>query len=325
MNRREFIAGLGSTATWPMVARAQQRAMPLIGFLHDASPEPFASRVAGFRKGLSEAGFVEGRNLAIEYRWAQNDASRLAEMAADLVRQQVSAIAALSALTALAAKAVTTTIPIVFSTSEDPVQTGLVSSLNRPGGNITGINSMGAELGARRLGLLHELLPTAARFALLVDPTVRPRTETVITLQPPAATVGTQIDAFYASTRNELNAAFASFVQKRVDAVLVSPDVLFADRRVQIITLATHYRIPVVYYSREFTDAGGLMSYGPNLADLWRQTAIYVGRVLKGEKPADLPIMRASKFEFVINRQAADLLGLDIPPTLLAIADEVIE
>jgi len=325
MRRREFIAVVGGAAAWPLAARAQQRPVPLIGFLHDGSPEPFANRVAGFRKGLAEAGFAEGRNVAIEYRWAHNDSNRLQALATDLVNRQVAVIATLSAITALAAKAVTATIPIVFATSEEPVQAGLVPSLNRPGGNITGVNSMASELGGRRLGLLHELVPRAARFALLVDPVARPRTETMTTLQSAAEAIGKEIEAFYATTPNEISAAFASFMQKRVDAVLVSPEVLFADRRVQIVALATHYRVPAMYYSREFADAGGLMSYGPNLADLWRQTAICAGRVLKGENPADIPVVRANTFELVINRQAAQLLGLEIPPTLLAIADEVIE
>jgi putative tryptophan/tyrosine transport system substrate-binding protein len=324
VRRREFIAGLGAAA-WPVAARAQQQGLPVVGFLHDGSPEPFANRAAGFRKGLNEAGFVEGRNVAIEYRWAHNDANRLPEPAADLVSRQVAVIAALSVTTALSAKAATATIPIIFGTSEEPVQAGLVSSLNRPGGNLTGINSMAAELGAKRLGLLHELVPGADRFALLVDAAVRPRTETMTTLQSAAAAIGKQVEAFYASTRSEINAAFASFMEEQIDAVLISPDVLFADRRVQIVTLASHYKVPAIYYSREFADAGGLMSYGPNLADLWRQTAIYVGRVLKGEKPADLPVARASKFEFIINSQTAELLAIEIPPTLLAIADEVIE
>jgi putative tryptophan/tyrosine transport system substrate-binding protein len=326
MRRREFIAGLGSAAAWPLVVRAQQSAIPVVGYFYAGSPEPFANQVAAFRKGLSETGYVEGRNLTIEYRFARDEVNRLPELAAALVRLRVAVIATpASSLAALAAKAATATIPIVFTTGGDPVQAGIVASLNRPGGNITGITSMNTELGAKRLQLLHELLPGAARFAVLVGPT-SPITDPMIAgLQAAASTIGGSIEVFHASTNRDIDTIFASLVQKRVDALMVSPGALLDNRRVQLVSLAAYYRLPTIYPFRENAEIGGLMSYGTSAADRDRQAGIYTGRILKGEKPADLPVMRAIKFEFVINLQTAKLLGLTIPETLLATADEVIQ
>ena len=326
MNRREFITLLGSAAAaWPLSTRAQQPVMPVIGYLGAGLPEAFAHLVAAFRKGLSETGYVEGRNVAIEYRWAHNENDRLPELAADLVRRRVAVIVTpLSTPAALAAKAATATIPIVVS-GGDPVQSGLVASLNQPGGNVTGINAMNAELMPKRLGLLHELLPGAVRFAVLVNPN-NPFTASIVKdLQAAAVTIGRQIEALTAGTNREIDTAFASLAQKRADALLVSPDALFITRRVQLATAAMRYAVPAIYSFREDTEAGGLMSYGSNFTDIFRQVGIYTGRILKGEKPADLPVMQPTKFEFIINLQTARLLGITVPATLLATADEVIE
>jgi ABC-type uncharacterized transport system substrate-binding protein len=327
MRRREFITLLGGTvAAWPRAARAQQPAIPVVGYLYPGSPEANANRVAAFRKGLSEVGYVEGQNVVIEYRWAHSEYDRLPELAADLVRRRVVMIAAIGGINgALAAKAATTTIPIFFGIGANPVQTGLVASLNRPGGNVTGVTGMSTEVVAKRFGLLHDLMPVAARFAVLVNPK-DPNAESVISdVRVAASTVGRQIEVFFASTNREIDAAFASLVQKRIDALLVPPVPLFVDRRVQIVTLAVLHRLPAIYSRREHTDIGGLMSYGANIAEQNRQVGIYAGRILKGEKPADLPVMQPTKFEFVINLQTARTLGIELPPTLLALADEVIE
>jgi len=322
IRRREFIAGLGSAAAWPVVVRAQQPAMPVIGYL---TPETEVNLAAAFRAGLSETGFVEGRNVAIEYRLALNDYSRLQDLAADLERRRVSVIVATGGAAALAAKAVTSTIPIVFGTTGDPVQSGLVASLNRPGGNITGITSLGVEVAAKQVGLLHELLPGATRFAVLQNP-VPPYVNTVISeAQAMAAKIGRQIEVLHAGSAREIDAAFATVVQKHVDAVLVLPFALFSNRRVQIVSLATRHAVPAIFPYREDAEAGGLMSYGSSGADRFRQMGIYAGRVLKGEKPADMPVLQPTKFELVINLQTAKTLGLTIPETLLAIADEVIQ
>jgi putative ABC transport system substrate-binding protein len=329
MHRRSFLTLLGTSAAaaaWPLAAKAQQPAVPVVGYLDSGSAEPSANRLAAFRKGLSETGYVEDRNVAIEFRWAHNDYDRLPELAADLVRRRVAIIATPgSTPAALAAKAATTTIPIVFSGGGDPVLFGLVASLNRPGGNVTGINSMNAELMGKRLGLLHELLPGARRFAVLVNPT-NPNSEYMIMdAQAAAATRGRQIEVLTASTNRDIDAAFTSLMQKGVDALLVTTDPFFANRRVQLQSLATRHAVPSIFSIREFAEAGGLMSYGSSFTDHYRQAGIYVGRILKGEKPADLPVMQPTKFEFVINLQTARTLGLEIPPTLLALADEVIE
>jgi putative tryptophan/tyrosine transport system substrate-binding protein len=327
LRRRQFITLLGGAGlAWPLAARTQQAGMPVVGYLEPGFPEEMALRLAAFRKGLGETGYVEGRNVAIEYRWGQDEYDRLAELAADLVRRGVAVIATPgSTQGALAAKAATTAIPIVFSTGADPVKAGLVGSLNRPGGNLTGVSSMTGELGAKQLGLLQELLPGATRFAVLTN-SRNAMTEPIIEdLRTASLAIGRQIDVFNAGTNRDIDTVFASLVQKRADALLVSPDPLFVNRRVQLVTLATYHRVPAIYYSREFAEAGGLMSYGTSQTDMYRQVGIYVGRILKGEKPADMPILRATKFELVINLQTAKTLGLDIPPKLLALADEVIE
>jgi putative tryptophan/tyrosine transport system substrate-binding protein len=328
MKRREFISLLGGAAvTWPVAARAQQPTIPVVGYIHSDSPQTVASLLAAFREGLSETGYVEGQNVAIEYRWAQNDLSRIPELVADLVRRRVDVIAAPgSSAVALAAKAATTTIPIVFSLGLDPVQLGLVASLSRPGGNITGVNSMSNELVAKRLGLLHELLPTAIRFGVLVNPQ-NPTTDESLKkdVEAAAAAIGPQIDFFTASTGAEIDTAFGSLLQRRADALVVHPDNLFINRRVQLITLAARHAVPVMYPLRPDAEAGGLMSYGTKLADAHRQAGVYTGRILKGAKPADLPVVQPTKFEFIINLQTAKTIGLKVPPTLLARADEVIE
>ena len=324
MQRREFITLLGGTAAgWPLAAHAQRPAMPTVGYLSLAAP---GKNVEAFRKGLSETGFVEARSVAIEYRWPRNEHDRLSDLAADLVRRQVAIIVTPGDHTsALAAKSATITIPIVFGGGGDPVQTGLVASLNRPGGNVTGVTTVGAELGAKRLGLLHELVPTAARFAVLINPT-NPSAEPVIRdARAAASAIGRQIEVLSASTNGDIDAAFANIVRKRVDGLLVSPDTLFMSRRVQLAALAVRYAAPVIYPLREYAEAGGLMSYGTSLADQFRQVGIYTGRILKGEKPADLPVMQPTRFEFVVNLQIAKTTGIDIPAALLARADEVIE
>jgi putative tryptophan/tyrosine transport system substrate-binding protein len=326
MKRREFITMLGGVMAWLLAARAQQPAMPVVGFLRADTPTSGANVVAAFRKGLSETGFVEGRNLAIEFRWGQNDRDRLPELATDLVRRKVDVIAAPgSAVGALAAKALTPTIPIVFSTSGDPVQLGLVASLNRPGANVTGLNDMSSELVPKELGLLHELLPGAARFGVLLTRTYYRVDGVIKDAQTAAAAIGRQVEILFAGTDREIDAAFAELVQKRVDALLVTEDVVLAGRQTQILTLAARHAVPAIYSSRAWADAGGLMSYGPLLNDVARQVGIYTGRILKGEKPADLPVARATRFEFIINLATARAIGLTVPPTLLASADEVIE
>jgi len=326
LKRREFIALLGGAAAWPLAARAQQAVMPVVGFVYPGVPELSTGIVAAFRKGLNEAGFIEGRNVTVEFRFAYNDNARLPELAADLAQRRVAVIATPgSTPSALAAKAATTTIPIVFGIGPDPVEIGLVASLNRPGGNITGVSSMNAELGAKRLGLLHELLPTAVRFAVLVNPNNRNAEALTRDAQATASALSRQVEVLPASNTREIDAAFVSLLQKRADALLVSPDPLFDSRRVQLVTLATHHRLPTIYSFRENVEIGGLMSYGSSAAERDRQVGIYTGRILKGEKAAELPVIRAAKFEFVINLQTAKVLGLNVPQALLATADEVIE
>jgi putative ABC transport system substrate-binding protein len=327
MNRRAFIRLLGGTGAWPIVARAQQAVMPVVGFLHSASAASFGDLVAAFRKGLSETGYVEGRNLAIEYRWADGHNERLPALAAELVGRRVAVIVTpVSTAATLAAKAATATIPIVFVIGADPVKIGLVASLNRPGGNITGISDIGVELGAKRLGLLQELLPSAARFGVLVNPDNPGITEPFLSeLQAAASAIGRQLEVVTASTNSGIDTALATLVKARADAFLISPEALFVTRRVQLLTLAARHMLPALYHRREFTDAGGLMSYGSSLVDQFHQTGIYAGRILKGENPADMPVQLPTKFEFVINLQTAKTLGIEIPPMLLARADEVIE
>jgi putative ABC transport system substrate-binding protein len=326
VRRREFITLLGgAVAAWPLAARAQQPAMPVIGLLYGASPDPVAHRLRAFRQGLKDSGYVEGENVAIEYRWAENQFDRLPEMVADLIRRQVTVIAALNTVAAVAAKAASATIPIVFIAQEDPVRLGLVASLARPGGNLTGVNFFNSELTAKRLALLHELVPTANRVGVLVNPADVLTETTLRDVQPAARAIGLQIQVVNASTSGEIDAAFAAFVREQVDALFVGPGGLFSSRRVHIANQAMRQGIPATYTQREFPEIGGLMSYGTNLADSWRQIGVYAGRVLKGAKPADLPVVQSTKLELVINAQTARLLGLTIPPGLLAIADEVIE
>ena len=327
MRRREFITLLGGAAVaWPLEVRAQQPAMPVVGFLHPGSPEANAKFVAAFRKGLGETGYVEGRNVAIEYRWGHGESGRLPELAADLISRPVNVIATPGSIAAaLAAKAATATIPIVFVVGIDPVQAGLVVSLNRPAGNVTGITSMNVGLGAKQLGLLHQLLHRDARFAVLVNPS-NPQSQSVMTdVQAAASAMGQQLEILTAPTNRDISPAFSDAVQKRADALLISADPLFTNRPVQLATLAARHAMPTIYALREFAEAGGLMSYGSDFTDLFRQAGTYTGRVLKGEKPADLPVLQATKFEFVVNLQTAEALGLDVPATLLALADQVIE
>jgi putative ABC transport system substrate-binding protein len=327
VKRRDFITLLGgAAAVWPLAAHAQQPTMPVIGFLHPGVPEANARFMAGFRKGLDETGYVEGRNVAVEYRWGHGENGRLPELAADLISRPVTVIVTAGSIAAsLAAKAATATIPIVSGTGVDPVHAGLVVSLNRPGGNVTGITAMNVGLGAKQLGLLHQLLHREARVAVLVNPT-NPQSQSVITnVQEAASAMGLQVEILTATTNRDIGPSFIVAVQKRADALLISPDPLFTNRPVQLAILAARHAMPAIYALREFAEAGGLMSYGSNFTDLFRQAGIYTGRILKGEKPADLPFLQATKFEFVINLQTAEALGLDIPAKLLALADEVIE
>jgi ABC-type uncharacterized transport system substrate-binding protein len=328
MRRREFITllGGGAAVAWPFTAHAQQPGTPVVGYLYTGAPDTGAHYATAFRKGLGEAGFTEGQNVAIEYRWGHNDPARLPELAADLVRRRVAVIVVPGASAGLfAAKAATATIPIVFRTGGDPVQLGYVASLNRPSGNITGVGAMSVETGTKRLGLLHELLPRATRFAALIAPNDTNAEPVTKDLQAAAAVIGRRIEFFPASNIREIDAAFAGLIQKRPDALLVVPQGLLINRRVQIVTLATRHALPTIYPNRDFVEIGGLMSYGSNPVEQFRQTGIYAGRILKGEKPAEMPILRASAFEFVVNLQTARSLDIDIPTTLLARADEVIE
>jgi ABC-type uncharacterized transport system substrate-binding protein len=326
MIRREFITLLGGAAAWPITAKAQQAQMPVIGFLHPTSLEAFADNLRGFRQGLKETGYVEGENVTVEYRWANGQLARLPELAAELVRRRVAVIATASPPAAFAAKEASATIPIVFGMAQDPVRLGLVASLARPGGNLTGINFLLTELAAKRLGLLHEMLPAAKRLAVLVNPAQAINTEsTLLEVQAGAQAMGFQIRILNAGTDREIDAAFAGFEHERPDALFVGSGTFFTGRRVQLTQWTAHHRMPASYAGREYVEAGGLMSYGSNTTDAYRQSGAYVGRILKGEKPADLPVVQSSKFELVINHQTARTLGLTVPPSLLARADEVIE
>ena len=326
LKRRQFITLLGGAAAWPLAARAQQAGMPVVGLLHPASPDAvLANRLRGLRQGLKEAGFVEGENVTIEQRWAENQMDRLPELAAALVRRQVSVITAFGSTAAFAARAATTTIPIVFGVPDDPVRQGLVSNLARPGGNLTGINFFVAELTAKRLGLLRELLPAANRVAVLVNPTSPEAETTLRDVEPAARALGLQIRILNASTSREINEAFATFVREQPDALFVATNPFFQTRRVQLAALAARHAVPAAYSVRDYAEAGGLMSYGTDVTDAWRQVGLYTGRILKGEKPADLPVVQSTRFELVINAETARMLGLTVPDKLLATADEVIE
>jgi len=309
MRRREFLGLAGGVvASWPLAARAQQPVVPLVGFLHPGSPEANASLLAAFRKGLGEAGYAEGRTVAIEFRWAYGDNNRLLELAADLVRRQVAVIVSpISTASALAAKAATTTIPIVFSAGTDPVKAGIVASLSHPGGNITGINFMASELGAKRLGVLHEMVPRATRIALLVNPTNPVPAESMIKdVESAASATGQHIDVFKAGTNHEIETSFTALVQNGAEALVVGADPLFIDRRVQLVTLATRHLLPTVYFLRAFAEVGGLVSYGASDFARYREVGIYTGRILKGEKPADMPVAQPTKFELVVNLPTAE-------------------
>jgi putative tryptophan/tyrosine transport system substrate-binding protein len=328
IGRRQFISALGGAAAmWPHAAHAQQAAMPVVGLLYAGAPETSQDRVAAFRSGLGDIGFVEGQNVAIEYRWAQGQYDQLAVLAADLVRRQVTVIVPTgSAASALAAKAATTTIPIVFSIGADPIQFGLVTSLNRPGGNVTGVTFFGGSaLEAKRLNLLDELLPQAATIAYLVNPTNPSGEGQTQEAETAARSLGRQIKVLRASTESEIEAAFSIIDEDRAGALLVAGDAFFASRRDQLALLATRHKIPTMYQLREYVVAGGLMSYGTSITDAYRQAGVYTGRILKGVKPGDLPVMQSTKFEFIINMKTAKSLGIKISDNLLSLADEVIE
>jgi putative ABC transport system substrate-binding protein len=326
MRRREFITLLsGAAAAWPLTARAQQRVMPVVGFLNATSPDGYADRLRGFRQGLKDTGYVEGENVAVEYRWAEDQSDRLPALAAELVRRNIAVLAATSTSPALAAKAATATIPIVFMVAEDPVRLGLVASLARPGGNATGINFYTGELTAKRLELLRDLVPGATRVAVLIN-SANVSTETTLRdLESASRVMGLQMQVFRAGTRQEIDAAFETFARERLDALFVGLDPFLNSRRVQLAQLATHHMIPAAYSARDIVEVGGLMSYGTNITDAFRQVGVYTGRILKGAKPLDLPVVQATKFELVINAHTARMLGLTVPDRLLVAADEVIE
>ena len=327
MIRREFITLIGGAAAWPLAARAQQPAAPVVGFVNPAAPETIVRYVAAFRKGLTETGYTEGQNVRVEYHWLAGRYDQLQEVMADLVRRHVAVIATPGGTpAALAAKAATTTIPIVFGVAENPVKMGLVANLARPGGNATGINFFLSEVVAKRLGLLHDLLPKADRIAVLVNPANALTAEATLRDIPEAArAIGLQIQVLNASSSAEIEAAFATMVRDRADALFLAPDAFFASRRGQLATLAARDRIPTSCANREMVEAGLLMSYGTNIADMFRQVGIYTGNILKGDKPAELPVLQSTKFEFVINLQTARALGLEVPNSMQLLADEVIE
>jgi putative tryptophan/tyrosine transport system substrate-binding protein len=327
MRRREFIWLFGGAAVlWPLAVYAQQRPLPVIGFLNVASPGPLRQQIAAFREGLKESGYVEGQNVAVEYRWAEGQYERLPELAADLVRQQVSVIFVGGGAPAeLAVKAATTTIPIVFSTGGDPVRSGLVASLNQPSGNITGVYHFATGLEAKRLGLLHEMLPKATPIAVLINPNYADAENQLRDVQEAAARLGVQLVVVRANAESDFNAAFSTVVQQRSGALLVCASPFFNNRREQLVVLAARHALPTIYEWRDFAAAGGLMSYGTSLSDAYRQVGVYVGQILKGAKPVDLPVVQSTRFELVINLSTAKALGIEVPPTLSARADEVIE
>jgi putative ABC transport system substrate-binding protein len=325
MRRRDFITIVGSaTAAWPPATRAQQSPLPVVEVLNGGSADDSAERVRAFREGLGASGYVEGQNVTVEHRWLEGQYDRVPALVADMVRRRVAVIAVpASSATAIAAKAATATIPIVFGVGEDPVKLGLVASLARPGGNATGFNFFMQEVDAKRLGILHELVPKAVRIAVLLNPATS--ATALQEVQQAARTMGLQIQVLNASTSRDIDAAFATFARERPDALFVAPDAFFTSRRVQFANLAARDRIPAAYSQRDYVAVGGLISYGTNILDSFRQVGVYTGSILKGARPADLPVAQSSKFEFVINLQTARTLGLEVPPTLLAIADEVIE
>jgi putative tryptophan/tyrosine transport system substrate-binding protein len=325
MKRREFNTLLGGVVAWPLAAHAQQPAMPVIGFLNSASPGPYANNVAAFRHGLKEAGYVDGHNVAIEYRWAEGQYNRLPEMAAELIRRQVTVIAATSTPAALTAQKATTTIPIVFTTSSDPVHLGLVTSLSQPGSNVTGVTQLNVEVAPKRVELLHELVPTATIIALLVNPT-NPNAETVTRdLQAAARARGIRSHVLHASNEREIDSAFATLARLHAAGLVIGSDVFFNTRVEQLGALTVRNAVPAIYHNREFALAGGLMSYAGSIRDSYRHAGVYTGRILKGEKPADLPVQQATKVELILNLKTAKALGLTVPLSLLARADEVIE
>jgi putative ABC transport system substrate-binding protein len=324
IRRREFITLLTAAAA-PVATYAQSPILPMVGYLYVGSPDD-GGRAAAFRKGLNEGGYVEDRNVTVEQRWGDNDPARLPQLLTDLIDRRVAVIATGDLPSSIAAKTATASIPIVFETAADPVQAGLVHSLNRPGGNVTGVTNLSVELGVKRLGILRELLPNAFKFAVLVNPD-NPIIADAFTkdAQRAAAGAGRQLEILTAHTIHDIDEAFASVAQKKIDAILVMPDNLFNNRRVQLAIQAVHYAVPMMHYDRNYVVAGGLMSYGTNILDAYRQVGIYTARILKGEKPGDLPVQQPTKFELVINLQSARALGIALPPTLLALADEVIE
>jgi putative ABC transport system substrate-binding protein len=326
IHRRDLITLVGGAAAWPVAARAQQAAVPVVGFLNGASATSFAPMVAGFRRGLGEVGYIEGQNLAIEFRWSENQPDRLPALAANLVGKHVSAIAATGGLRAvLAAKAATAGIPIIFTSGSDPVRLGIIASFNQPGGNLTGVNMLITEIEAKRLGLLHQLLPAVARVAVMVDPNNPDSDIELRDVQAAADAIGVQLDISHASTTQEIEAVFPALARSGAQALQVAGSPFFLAQRERIAALAARYHMPAIYEAKNYAEAGGLISYGPSVGDVYRQVGVYVGQVLKGARPSDLPVIQPTAIELVINLKTAKTLGLTLPPSLLAIADEVIE